>query len=78
MKISTFWLGLLGAARFARTIRDRLSGIVLNLLKTTEFTQRAAKDGLRHRGRSPAQFAANMRQEVAALERVINDNGIKE
>jgi tripartite-type tricarboxylate transporter receptor subunit TctC len=72
------WLGLLGPRALPTPIRDRLSGIVLGVLKTPEFTQRAAKDGYDIVAGSPAQFSANMRQEVAALERVINDNGIRE
>ena len=72
------WLGLLGPRGLPVPIRDRLSGIVLNLLKTPEFTQRAAKDGYDVVAGNPAQFSANLRQEVAALERVISDNGIKE
>jgi tripartite-type tricarboxylate transporter receptor subunit TctC len=72
------WLGLLGPRGLPVPIRDRLSGIVLNLLKTPEFVQRAAKDGYDIVAGSPAQFSTNLRQEVAALEKVISDNGIKE
>ncbi len=72
------WLGLLGPRGLPVAIRDRLSGIVLNLLKAPEFVQRAAKDGYDIVASSPAQFSADMRQEVAALERVISDNGIRE
>lgn len=72
------WLGLLGPGGLSPAIRDRLSGIVLSLLKTPEFTQRAAKDGYDIVGSSPAQFSKDLRQEVATLERVINDNGLRE
>jgi tripartite-type tricarboxylate transporter receptor subunit TctC len=72
------WLGLLGPGGLSPAIRDRLSGIVLSLLKTPEFAQRAAKDGYDIVGSSPAQFSKDLRQEVATLERVINDNGLRE
>ena len=72
------WLGLLGPRGLPAPLRDRLSGIVLSLLKTPEFAQRAAKDGYDIVASSPAQFTTALRQEVATLERVIRDNGLKE
>jgi hypothetical protein len=44
---------------------------------TPEITQKAAKDGYDIVASSPAQFASDPKQEIATLERVIRENGIK-
>ena len=72
------WLGLLGPRGLPAPLRDRLSGIVLGLLKTPEFAQRAAKDGYDIVASIPTQFSADLRQEVVTLERVISDNRLKQ
>lgn len=71
------WLGVLGPASLPSAIRDRLSSVALGVLKSPEVMQRAAADGYDIVASSPAQFARDMRQEIATLERVIKANAIK-
>ena len=71
------WLGLLGPRDLPASIRDRLSQEIVRILKTPDLAQKAAKDGYDIVASSPAQFAKELKQEIATLERVIKENGIK-
>jgi tripartite-type tricarboxylate transporter receptor subunit TctC len=71
------WLGLLGPRELPGNVRDRLSQEMVRVLKTPDVAQKAAKDGYDIVASSPAQFAKELKQEIATLERVIRENGIK-
>jgi tripartite-type tricarboxylate transporter receptor subunit TctC len=71
------WLGLLGPRELPASIRDRLSREIVRVLKTPDLTQKAARDGYDIVASTPAQFAKELSQEIATLERVIKENGIK-
>jgi len=71
------WLGLLAPKGLPEALRDTLSNATIRIMKTPELAQKAAKDGYDIVASSPAQFASEMKQEIATLERVIRENGIK-
>jgi tripartite-type tricarboxylate transporter receptor subunit TctC len=71
------WLGLLAPRGLPSDIRERLSKEIVRVLKTPDLVQKAAKDGYDIVASSPAQFAKELRQEIATIERVIKENGIR-
>jgi tripartite-type tricarboxylate transporter receptor subunit TctC len=71
------WLGLLGPRALPANIRDRLAHEMVRVLKTADVVQKAAKDGYDIVASTPAQFAKDLRQEIATLERVLKENNIR-
>jgi tripartite-type tricarboxylate transporter receptor subunit TctC len=71
------WLGVLGPKSLPGPIRDRLSSVALKVLKSPEIAQKAAADGYDIVASTPAQFAKDMRQEIATLQKVIKANALK-
>jgi tripartite-type tricarboxylate transporter receptor subunit TctC len=71
------WLGLLGPRQLPANIRDRLAQEMVRVLKTPDIVQKAAKDGYDIVASSPVQFAKDLKQEIATLERVIKENNIR-
>jgi tripartite-type tricarboxylate transporter receptor subunit TctC len=70
------WLGLLGPPRLPNAIRDRLAGATIGALKSPDIAQKVAADGYEIVASSPAQFAKDMRQEIATVQPVIKANGL--
>jgi len=71
------WLGILGPARLSNAVRDRVAAVTVRVLKSPDITQRASADGYEIVASSPAQFAADMREEIVTLERVIKANNLR-
>jgi tripartite-type tricarboxylate transporter receptor subunit TctC len=71
------WLGLLGPPRLPPAIRDRVTAVAINVLKSPEITQKAAADGYDVVASTPAQFARDMRDEMATVQPVIKAHGLR-
>jgi tripartite-type tricarboxylate transporter receptor subunit TctC len=71
------WLGLLGPRQLPASVRDRLSKEIVRVLKTPDVVQKAAKDGYDIVASTPGEFTTELKREIATLERVIRENGLK-
>ena len=59
------------------TIVNRLSGDISKVVHQADVTDRLLKEGFEPVGSNPAQFAAQIKSEVATMGKVIKDTGIR-
>ena len=71
------WLGLLGPPRLPAAIRDRVASVTIRVLKSPDIAQKAAADGYDIVASAPAQFAKDMREEIATVQPVIKAHGLR-
>ena len=71
------WLGVLGPPRLPSAIRDRIASVTVSVLRQADIERRAAADGYEIVSSNPVQFAKDMREEIATLERVIKANNLR-
>lgn len=74
---ATQWFGLLAPAGTPRPIVDRLYQETLRAIRTMEFKERFAVEGLEPVGSKPEEFAAFIDSELDKWAKVIKSAGIK-
>jgi tripartite-type tricarboxylate transporter receptor subunit TctC len=70
------WFGLMAPAGTPREIIDRVYRDSAKILGSEEFRARLAQQGMRPVANTPAEFAAQIRDESALWARVIRERGI--
>ena len=73
----TSWYGVLGPARMASHVIEKLNAAILNALRAPEVREQMARQGLEPLGSTPAQFGAHLKRETAKWARVVKEAGIK-
>ncbi len=64
------WFGLVGPARMAQGLRDKLNASVNRILETPHVRQRMEPVGLYPSASSPDQFASRVASDIVALRRI--------
>ncbi|MDR0275900.1 MAG: tripartite tricarboxylate transporter substrate binding protein [Burkholderiaceae bacterium] len=70
------WNALLGPARLPAAARQRIGAVLAPLLQAPQVRQRLFDQGWQAFGSSPEGMAERVRQETAALQRIITAQGI--
>lgn len=77
MEVAQTWFGLVAPAHLPPALVSKLNTEVVRIMNSPEVTKRAVSEGYEVVGNTPAQFASDMRAEVAAFSRIIKEKGIK-
>ena len=70
------WFALFAPAKVPKPIADRLSGEVAAIMKTADMQQKLKTLGADPDNRTPAQFAAYVREEASRYTRVVKAAGL--
>lgn len=71
------WLGMLAPANLPQPVLAKLSGEVIRIMRTPEMEKRVLNDGYVPVANTPAQFRAELQNEVTTWSRIIRERGIK-
>ena len=74
---AVLWHGLVGPKGMPKEIVDKINAEVTKSLGLKETTEKLASDGVSPAGGSPAQFAAQIKSDVAVWGKIARDAGIK-
>ena len=73
----TLWHGLIGPKGLPRAVVDRLNGEVTKALKLKATAEQLQSDGVAPAGGTPAQFHAQIKQEIELWRKVAADAHVK-
>ncbi len=71
------WYGVLAPARTPQPVVALLSSEIIKALKAPDVGERFAVDGSEPIGRTPENFAAYIKSEIAKWAKVVRETGIK-
>ena len=74
---ANFWSGLVAPAGTPRDAIERLNGVLVKALASTEVREALARQGLEAAGTSPAEFAKFIAAEIEKWGRVVKASGAK-
>ena len=73
----TNWIGVFAPAGTPREVVTRLNGEVLRVMQAPDIQARLASEGAKSPARTPEEFGAYVRSEIAKWARVIQQAGIR-
>lgn len=73
----TNWIGVFAPAGTPREVVTRLNGEILRVMQAPDIQARLAGEGAKSPARTPDEFGAYVRSEIAKWARVIRDAGIR-
>jgi tripartite-type tricarboxylate transporter receptor subunit TctC len=71
------WYGFMGPAGLPQDIVRKIHDDTLVVMRRADFQQRLAKDGIEPVGNSPAEFAAQVRSDLAKWGKVVKAAGVR-
>ena len=74
---STTWYGFLGPAGLSRDIVGKLNSAVVATVSTSDIRQRLSALGSEPETNAPEQFAAFIRNDIAAWAKVVKSSGAR-